>query len=47
MPIAFANNLDHRDIASWNRLESVDRILVGQALRLTAPSGAVEIGRSR
>jgi len=40
--IAFANNLDYRDIASWNRLESVDRILVGQALRLTAPSGAVE-----
>jgi lipoprotein NlpD len=40
--IAFANNLDHRDIASWNRLESVDRILVGQVLRLTAPPGAVE-----
>jgi lipoprotein NlpD len=40
--IAFANNLDHRDIASWNSLESVDRILVGQVLRLTPPPGAVE-----
>jgi lipoprotein NlpD len=40
--IAFANNLDHRDIASWNRLESVDRILAGQVLRLTAPPGMVE-----
>ena len=41
--IAFANNLDYRDVAGWNRLESPDRILVGQVLRLTPPSGAVEI----
>jgi lipoprotein NlpD len=41
--IAFANNLDHRDIARWNRIESVDRIFVGQELRLTPPPGAVEI----
>lgn len=41
--IAFANGLDHRDIASWNQLESADLILVGQVLRLTAPPGAVEI----
>ncbi|MFO7542259.1 MAG: peptidoglycan DD-metalloendopeptidase family protein [Thiobacillus sp.] len=41
--IAFANNLDHREVASWNRLESADRILVGQVLRLTAPPGAVMI----
>ena len=40
--IAFANSLDYRDIASWNSLESVDRILVGQVLRLTPPPGAVE-----
>lgn len=39
--IAFANSLDHRDIASWNRLESADLIRVGQVLRLTAPPGAV------
>ncbi len=41
--IAFANNLDYREIARWNQLESADRILVGQVLRLTPPPGAVEI----
>ncbi|MHB1188335.1 peptidoglycan DD-metalloendopeptidase family protein [Thiobacillus sp.] len=41
--IAFANGLDHREIAIWNRLESADLILVGQVLRLTPPPGGVEI----
>ena len=41
--IAFANNLDYRDLASWNQLESPDRIKVGQTLRLTPPPGAIEI----
>ena len=41
--IAFANGLDYREIAIWNQLESADRILVGQVLRLTPPSGAIEI----
>lgn len=41
--IAFANSLDYREIAVWNRLDSPDRILVGQVLRLTPPPGAVEI----
>ncbi|HSJ79711.1 MAG TPA: peptidoglycan DD-metalloendopeptidase family protein [Thiobacillus sp.] len=41
--IAFANGLDYREIALWNQLESPDRILVGQVLRLTPPPGAVEI----
>jgi lipoprotein NlpD len=41
--IAFANNLDHRELAQWNQLESADRILVGQVLRLTPPPGAIEI----
>jgi len=41
--IAFANSLDHRDVARWNQIESVDRILVGQELRLTPPPGAVEV----
>ena len=41
--IAFANSLDYREIASWNQLESPDRIMVGQVLRLTPPPGAVEI----
>lgn len=40
--IAFANSLDYRDLAAWNKLESPDRILVGQTLRLTPPPGAVE-----
>lgn len=40
--IAFANSVDYRDIAAWNRLDSPDLILVGQVLRLTAPPGAVE-----
>lgn len=40
--IAFANNLDYREVAVWNKLESPDRILVGQVLRLTPPPGAVE-----
>lgn len=41
--IAFANSLDYREIASWNQLESPDRIMVGQVLRLTPPPNAVEI----
>jgi len=41
--IAFANGLDYREIAIWNQLESPDRILVGQVLRLTPPAGGVEI----
>lgn len=41
--IAFANNLDYREIARWNRIESADLILVGQVLQLTPPAGAVEI----
>lgn len=41
--IAFANGLDYREVAIWNRLESADRILVGQVLRLTPPDDGVEI----
>jgi lipoprotein NlpD len=41
--IAFANSLDYREVASWNRLESADLIQVGQVLRLTPPPGAIEI----
>jgi lipoprotein NlpD len=41
--IAFANGLDYRELAIWNELESADRILVGQVLRLTPPPGGVEI----
>ena len=41
--IAFANGLDYREIAIWNQLESADRILVGQVLRLAPPTDAVEI----
>jgi lipoprotein NlpD len=35
--IAFANNLDYRDLAIWNNLTSPDLIRQGQALRLTPP----------
>jgi lipoprotein NlpD len=38
--IAFANNLDVRDLASWNKLTSPDLIRIGLALRLTAPNAA-------
>lgn len=41
--IAFANNLDHRDIAAWNQLSSPDLIRVGEVLRLTPPPNAVEV----
>lgn len=35
--IAFANNLDYRDLATWNNLTSPDLIRQGQTLRLTPP----------
>ncbi len=41
--IAFANNLDYRDIAAWNQLPSPDVIRVGAVLRLTPPANAVEV----
>ncbi len=41
--IAFANNLDHRDIAAWNQLPTADFIRVGEVLRLTPPPSAVEV----
>ncbi len=36
--IAFANSLDYRELSRWNQLDSPDRILIGQVLRLTAPT---------
>lgn len=41
--VAFANNLDYRDVAAWNRLASPDLIRIGEVLRLTPPPGAVEV----
>lgn len=41
--IAFANNLDYRDIAAWNQLPAPDVIRVGAVLRLTPPANAVEV----
>ena len=41
--IAFANSLDYREIAGWNQLESPDRILIGQVLRLIAPQSAIPV----
>lgn len=44
--IAFANNLDHRDLAAWNNLASADVIRVDQVLRLSAPAGAATGGQT-
>jgi len=43
--IAFANNLDYRDLAIWNNLASPDLIRQGQALRLTPPVATVTAGK--
>ena len=44
--IAWDHGLDHRDLAEWNRLDSPDRIRVGQRLRLEPPAGDAP-GRGR
>ncbi|HEX4781872.1 MAG TPA: peptidoglycan DD-metalloendopeptidase family protein [Usitatibacter sp.] len=38
--IALANGLDYRDLAAWNNIPNVNRIEIGQALVLAAPTGA-------
>jgi lipoprotein NlpD len=38
--IALDNGLDYRELAAWNNIENVNRIHVGQVLRLTAPGQA-------
>lgn len=38
--IAFANSVDFRQLAAWNKLESPDLIRVDQVLRLTPPETA-------
>ncbi len=35
--IALDHGLDYRELASWNNIENVNRILVGQVLRLAPP----------
>ena len=35
--IALDNGLDYRELASWNNIDNVNRIYVGQVLRLAAP----------
>ena len=37
MPIALDNGLDYRDLAAWNNIENINRIRVGQVLRLAPP----------
>ncbi len=39
--IAFQNGLDYRELAAWNNLENVNKIKVGQELRLNAPSAGL------
>jgi lipoprotein NlpD len=42
--IALDNGLDYRELAAWNNVQNVDRIFIGQVLRLTAPGEAVAAG---
>ncbi len=35
--IALDNGVDYRDLAAWNNLENINRITVGQRLRVSAP----------
>jgi lipoprotein NlpD len=42
--IALDNGLDYRELAAWNNVENVNRIFVGQVLRLSAPGEAPASG---
>jgi lipoprotein NlpD len=42
--IALDNGLDYRELAAWNNLQNVDRIFVGQVLRLGPPGQTVAAG---
>jgi lipoprotein NlpD len=42
--IALDNGLDYRELAAWNNIENVNRISVGQVLRLTPPGEAAAAG---
>ena len=42
--IALDNGLDYRELAAWNSIENVNRIRVGQVLRLTAPGDNAPAG---
>lgn len=38
--IALDHGVDYRDLAAWNNLENINRIRIGQQLRVTAPGTA-------
>lgn len=40
--IALEYGLDYKDLATWNSLSDVNRILLGQSLRLTAPESTTD-----
>jgi lipoprotein NlpD len=42
--IALARGLDYRELAAWNNITNVNRLEVGQELRLTAPGAAPRTG---
>lgn len=44
--IALDNGLDYRELAAWNNVENLNRIFVGQVLRLSAPGEAPASGSS-
>ncbi|HLW11597.1 MAG TPA: LysM peptidoglycan-binding domain-containing protein, partial [Casimicrobiaceae bacterium] len=41
--IALDSGLDYRELAAWNNIENVNRILPGQVLRLTAPGAPAPV----
>ena len=41
--IALDSGLDYRELAAWNNIENVNRILPGQVLRLTAPGAPAAV----
>lgn len=45
--IALEYGLDYRDLASWNGLGDVNRILVGQTLSLTAPDAGLKAAEGK
>jgi lipoprotein NlpD len=42
--VALDHGVDYRDLAAWNNIENINRIRVGQQLRLSAPGTAVASG---
>ncbi len=44
--IALDHGLDYRELAAWNNIENINRISVGQVLRVSPPGGGVAAGEA-